>query len=623
VQRELAALYEAHLVDLGERFGRALERGGLANDPEAIRAWLAAEELSPDAFIRDRISKELVPGQPLHDRTVARRLAGQPALAGPAALLPDVEQLAALERQLGDLAKVLRPNRLLALRQAAKLTHLPVTNLADRLSTILRRVQAPEESLARLERLLDGRHDAEAVLEALGRSANPRPALEALTPEMLNAATPAGIEDLVDALARGGQRPGEQMARIVSDLHPSGGGRRVFREVVHADGRRTVESWDGASGIWRPEPQVRLRPGPAPAAPAPPPVGEEARAAARARLEEQTAARIRRGRGRLTRQAERLQRARAAIAAHPEGERILAEIVDASARDGAEVATDILQGLASLPDGPLAAELEAVAGYLRTGGDARTLAAIVSRATTQPSLRRYLRDFLARLPTLTERQLRGLQLVVAERGLGQPGGQAALYLVNGFREHTGLVLESLADLAPRSENLRYLIGYLASPADNLRIAGLGHLLAARDLLAEFGEARLVFEAPGIGARRVIDVQVVTAHTGARLLDVEIKEVTILKWATNPRAQSELARDIVRSTKLAEAGEAPLERIRWLVRRDELTLEFGTQAKVLDALKERLLGVFDSELVRNALTAAELQAARQDFINHFDRIVRLF
>jgi hypothetical protein len=567
VQRELAARYEAHLGEIADNFARELEANAeLARDPEALRRWLAAQRLSPDEFVNRVLSEELSAGRALFDRTVARRLAGQPLLVQELALLPGPEELLAVQRELGELAATLRPTRLLALREAAGLRGLTYTEVAERLRLILRRVDAPEAALARLEWLLPGRPDAAELLDALAASANPRSALERLTPELLNATARGEIANLVESLARPGARAPVARALVVS---------------------------------------------------------AEERAAALARLEELAAART--VRGPLTQQAERLQRVRALIQAHPEGERILAEIADATAREGTEVTSAILEGLAMLPEGPRPSELEAVAGYLRAGGDARTMASVVGRATTQPGLRGYVRGFLERLPTMTDRELRGVAVVVAERGYGLAGGEAVLYINNWFRQDARAIFETLAELGPHSENLRYVIGYLRSESEGLRMAGSGHLLAARNLLTELGDVRLRFEAPTtIGPRRVLDIQVLSA-AGETLLEVEVKEVTGILYAVGEQAESELVRDVIRSVHRAAPGEAPLARLRWMVRRSELVRLYGSEDRARQELLRRMLRAFDPE--RNpALRALEreaLDAARRDFADNSRRILQLF
>jgi hypothetical protein len=258
VQRELAARYEAHLGEIADRFGRDLEASAeLASDPEAIRRWLAAERLSPDEFVNRLLSEELIAGRELFDRTVARRLAGQPPLVEELVRLPSPEELRAVELQLGELSTTLHPARVLALRQAAGLRGLTYAELAERLRLILSRVDAPEAALVRLEWLLPGRPDAASVLSALGELPNPQAALQSLTPELLDAAgRGVGTADLVRAISEA-PGAGETVERVavVAEGHEAG---QLVRGVRRGDGTRYVQRWQQPTASWETAPRRLL-----------------------------------------------------------------------------------------------------------------------------------------------------------------------------------------------------------------------------------------------------------------------------------------------------------------------------------------------------------------------------
>src|SRR5262249_23136267 len=135
-------------------------------------------------------------------------------------------QLDTIARELGPLAELLTPNRLYALGLSVGDDYL---TLARRLNTLLSRVEGPYLVLARLEDLLEARRwgrlkdlreaargsrwpeymleakarrYARGILKALEGTANPRPILEAVTPELLDLGDllPGGVRELFEAM---------------------------------------------------------------------------------------------------------------------------------------------------------------------------------------------------------------------------------------------------------------------------------------------------------------------------------------------------------------------------------------------------------------------------------------
>ncbi|WP_328524050.1 hypothetical protein [Kribbella sp. NBC_00359] len=269
-RQQMVARYEQHLVGVRARFGEALEAGQLtADDIRALQDWLAKQRLRPDDFLH-----QLTEDPHFFDELVARQVRGEAAgtAARQVSFLPVDIELAAVTEELGVLAELLGPERMFAFREAAGLGGLTYLRLANRLATILRRVDAPEEVLAALERLLAGRSDAAHILESLGELADPRAALRSLTPELL---TQVESADLVRAL---GESPGagEVVERIAVAVEGEVAGQLV-RGVRHADGSQYVQRWNHATASWETAPRRALpegEPAPAPGEPAPRPPEE-------------------------------------------------------------------------------------------------------------------------------------------------------------------------------------------------------------------------------------------------------------------------------------------------------------------------------------------------------------
>ena len=313
-----------------------------------------------------------------------------------------------------------------------------------------------------------------------------------------------------------------------------------------------------------------------------------------------------------------------AISAYRSGQQILTEFASLAVREGDEVANRVIRGLTLLENGPQGAELQTVADFLRRGGEGRALAAILDRGPSW-AMRVHQRPFLALLPSLQLEDLRGISLILSNRGFAAEGAEAVLAItVRNFADPKP-ILRALGEVAPHSEGLSRLVGYLANLSQNLNQAALGQLFAARRLLEEFPGHWLIFEVPVSRGGRVIreiDVRVVTPYTRVSLLDVELKEVTHLFTFTTEHVRRQFARDIVRGVQAARTGEAPLARIRWLVRERELLQRGLTRTQIRDQIRDHLRQAFNhSEL--NALTQAQQAAALRDFEENLERIVHLF
>lgn len=613
IQRQLVAGYERRLLEFQRRFHRALEAGDVGD----IQAWLTRELPEGESYFRQQIREGLAPGKSLYDDTLARRLAGQAPLPAPqiVAFLGKTTQaeLEALARDLGRMANLLTANRLYALGRSAEMGY---TTLARRLKAILGRVEQPERVLGQLENLLVGHPAARAFLTALESVPNPRHILSLLTPEALSAHLIGGVHELIQAAGRSSRRG--QVMRLISDLDEQGV-QRLFREVRRPDGRSFFQRWDGISDGWQYEGRIRAAP------PERRPltvVCEAERVAALSRLESKAAART--AAGRPTAAASRIQLVLDAIRAHRSGQQILTEFASLAVREGGEVANRVIRGLTLLENGPQGAELQTVADFLRRGGEGRALAAILDRGPSW-AMRVHQRPFLALLPSLQLEDLRGISLILSNRGFAAEGAEAVLAItVRNFADPKP-ILRALGEVAPHSEGLSRLVGYLANLSQNLNQAALGQLFAARRLLEEFPGHWLIFEVPVSRGGRVIreiDVRVVTPYTRVSLLDVELKEVTHLFTFTTEHVRRQFARDIVRSVQAARTGEAPLARIRWLVRERELLQRGLTRTQIRDQIRDHLRQAFNhSEL--NALTQAQQAAALRDFEENLERIVHLF
>lgn len=622
VQRELVFRYEVRLLGLQRRFERAVMQPGGIGD---IQAWLLREFPDAQEYFTKLISGELRPGELLFENTIARRLAGLSPQQPPQLVrfLSEVtsQELQAITRELGTMAELLTANRLFALGRSAGMDY---PTLARTLNKILRRVNDSEQVLTKLENLIVGRRDAGTFLNALEGVANPRSVLETLTPQMLNVRLPGGFHELFHAISRP-SRHGE-VVRIISDLNAQGS-QTLFREVRRTNRRSFFQRWSGlADRGWVYESGIRVPPSTAVTRIA---VVTVERTAALTRLESRAAATT--ARGRPTAAAGRIRSTLGEIEAHSASREILEEIANVAVREGDDVASGILERLNLLASGSQASVLEAVADFLRRGGEGRALNAVLgSMQRTSRSLRSIrqvqIHRLLGMLSSFQSGELRGISVVLATRGYGRRGAEAVLAIIDNFRQPRA-VFGALNDLAPHSDGLGRLIGYLSSHAQNLNQAAVGQLFAARRLLEEFPGRRIVFEVPvwrGSVLIREIDIQVVTPFTRVPLLEVELKEITHLFSLGSGHVRQQFARDIVRSVQAARAGEAPLGRIRWLIRERELIHQFGSRDAVRREIRDRLREVFDiphPEL--NQLSLVQRQAARRDFMENLERILQLF
>jgi hypothetical protein len=631
----MVARYEQHVAEVSRRFGAALESGLLrTEDIRALRDWLAKQRLRPDDYLRD-----IAQDRHFFDELVKRQARGETAAAAgrQVTFLPVEAELAAMAEQLGPLSKLLGPERVFAFREATGLTQYSYRQLSERLATILRRVDGPEDVLNNLERILGKHPEAGVVLDALAGLPNPHVALGALTPELLEAAgRHGGLAEVVRALhepAAAGARVGRQFVDLDMDRV-----EQLFREVLEANGSRYVQRWNPARGGWEHTPQL-----PPPLERVPrvvTPVSEEARTAARQSLESMAARRTPVG-GRPTAAARRIAATQQLAQTTAEGQRFLDEVLTAAGRENPALAGRILEYLQYLERGPTSAEFAAMADFLRRGGEARELAAILARGRRQPYLRSWIRDFLEELPHLREGDLRGLSVVFELHGYGQRGAETVLNIHRYIgRANAKYAFGALNDLAAHSEGLERVLVDLASFSQVKNQGALGQLLAARRLLEENPGVRLRFEVPDIN--RVVDIEVITRYTGVALRQVEVKDVTQLFWLTRPHTTRQLARDIARSVRAtAGTGERPLSRIQWLIRRGELeqTLsqrltDAAYRAEIAARLGKAPADVTFRDVVRAEMSGAfehpvaaelgdALQAARRDFDDNFDKVVVFF
>jgi hypothetical protein len=619
-QEQMHARYRLRLGRLQRDFAAALESGKLK--PRDIEKWLRREFPRPQQFFDDLAKSELQSGGTLFEDTVGRRLAGLKPLP-PAAVFEFAgaltqAELEALQRELGPLAELLTPNRLRSLGEAMGITY---ANLARRLKSVFERVSEPALVLEKLENLLVGSKNPAALFEALEESVNPARALGRLTPEMLEAPLLGGAGELVSAAERGSPRG--EVARLLTDLDARGT-RQLYREVRTAAGESVFERWDTSTLEWIAEPRVRIA-GPVPAARVLGAVTPEARSAVEREIEQLASAT--RASGGPTSAARRLRFVLDSLKDTGHGSAFLEQILNVGSREGKQVAADILEAVAQLLEsGATGREIPAITDFLRRGGEGRALAEIlgVGFRSNDAWRRQGIRRFLDSVKDFTEGELRGISIVMAERGYSRAGGEAVLAIMNNY-DRPRSVFAALFELAPHSEGLGKVIDYLRSLSQNLNQAALAQLFAARQLLQEFPGRRLVFEAAVDSAGKVIreiDVRVVTALERQTVLDVEIKEVTSLFPLGKEHVRQQFARDIVRSVNAPHEPGRALEGIRWLIRESELLESGMTRDQLRNRLKELLSEAFNRPEFK-ALSEAEQAAARHEFETNFDTIVQLF
>jgi hypothetical protein len=253
VQRELFLRYEWEFLNLQRRFQAALEAGPI----DDVGAWLSRELPDAQQFFTTRIRQELAPGNPLYDNTIGRAVAGQPLLRAPErpTFLGEATpaQFEALAHELGPMANLLTPDALFNLSRALGADYW---TLARRLNALLSRVENPEQMLARMDELLVGRADAGHVLSALEGTANPRPILQALTPEVLDiqSGLNGGVRELFEAMNRTSVQG--EVVRFMTALDEQGV-QQLLREIRRPGGRSLVQRWDGSTDGWRPHDQPR------------------------------------------------------------------------------------------------------------------------------------------------------------------------------------------------------------------------------------------------------------------------------------------------------------------------------------------------------------------------------
>jgi hypothetical protein len=630
LQKEMLFRYEQELLRFQRKFGEAIASKALSpRDVEAMSKWLQGEFKQPKKFLEE-LGAEFQPGKSLFDDTLGRQLANLPPIER--TVLDFFEGLG--EKELKEVAAglsnaaLLTPNRLAAL---AKEGGVPLTyrELAARLDNILVRVENPERALGMIEDLLSGRPDAGAILQGLGNSTNPRRALEAmLGPKVLEAPMAGGVGELFEAFAAPA-KSGGRVGRIVADADEKGA-IRLFREVEESGGARAVERWDGKAHGWVPDPKARI----AAAAPGRTVAEVSAEAEASALDELFRMATETRPSGGLTSEAVRARGLLEKIKAHP----VRSEIAKAVAREGRETGSRLVDNLAYLlEDGVKGKELDGLADFLRRGGTGGEAADILRRGAREGGgiFRDRIRGFFEKVPRFRDADFAGITVVLGSRATRLDGAEAVLDILRNFPEPE-FVFGALADLAPRADGIRRLVGYLRRFGQNEPKAASAQLKAAAELLQEFPGHRIVFEAAvedTAGALiREIDVRIVTQYSRTTVLDVELKEISDVFFLKGSRPRQQFARDVVRSVQTARPGERALGGMRWLIRENEILGKYMAKnaitdiAKAREAVLKQLQEVLEKAFGRDelkALSEAQLAAAKKDFAEHFKDIVKLF
>ena len=650
-QKALLARYEREVGEFLAQFEREVRSGKIS--AKDLKPWLQRElpKLDPKTYFQKLGEDELRSGKDLFDRLLERRLAGLPPapITAPVEFLEGLSpsELEELVQGLGKHADLLGVNRLRYLRDRAGLTGLTYTELARRLKSVLDRVAEPAAVLGKLETLLERQRNALEFLEALGDLPNPGFVVEMATPDLLNATLLGGTRELVAALTSPAQS-GWKVARFFAQIDETGA-RRVFRMVEQPTGCRAVQRWVGpgrrwvASAVRAVEEAAPLR--------AIESITAEERAKALEELEK--LAKIRTPSGALSAPARRIKEALAAIDSSTVKDALRERLANIAVREGQEVVGTILDRLGNfLKTGKTnEALLSGTVAFLKRS-DGKTLAGLLAARRTGPAG--------CFEPTWSSCSARSgssaTATCVVSRSCSSREESPASRPRPPSRSSTGsttrAVFGALNDIAPHSTGLDKVIGYLKSISQNRNQAALGQLLAAKLLLEEHPGTRLIFEQAIEREGRLIreiDVRLVTADTLETILDVELKEVTFLFVFDRPHTLQQFLRDVVRSARSARPGERRLGRIRWMIREPELIgkrveelLAKGVaeeQAKVqarmeLKAtLRDKLHKGFDlldqGEMVSefrsaaHGLTPEQWKAARDEFLQNYERLIQLF
>jgi hypothetical protein len=313
-----------------------------------------------------------------------------------------------------------------------------------------------------------------------------------------------------------------------------------------------------------------------------------------------------------------------------------AQLVLAANRAGGERAVlRILQHVGRFIEPGATTQWEGLAKYLELGGDPALLARGLAYGSSA--------EFAAESRLLANRLL---TLMAGWDGQAVRG-YAALYrirpnltaerlhnLVSDFEPaQVSGIMQSLAVLEGRSRGLSAVIGPLTSGSETSMRGAMGALTTGVQLAGEHPDATLVFESPvrddSGTVTRIVDISVrvqETTRVGGRtstrevtVLDVEVKEVSTRSLGS--RAAQELARDIVRDSRLRAsrpapaAGSRPLfETFKWRIRRNELSADAMRRVGTTDPLDPRV----DAEMRRMIRTELRRAFDRRELKDHAER-----
>jgi hypothetical protein len=315
-----------------------------------------------------------------------------------------------------------------------------------------------------------------------------------------------------------------------------------------------------------------------------------------------------------------------------------------SAPGGEKAVPRVLQHLARFVKPGNDAAWNGLSQYLALGGDPRLLARSLAFAQTKEFAAEselLANTLLERMAGWDAEAVRGFEALYRLKP-----GLTAERLLNLVREfHPAQVqgiLQSLAELEPRSRGLSKVIGPLTSGAEMSGRGGLGALTSGVQLAKRFPNATLVFEEPVTNAAgevvRVIDISVqetqttrvagVTKTTTVEVGAFEVKEVS--SASLGKRADQELARDIARDSSVRSQRLTPVnasrpffETFTWRIRANEIRQQAvkalanpaatpkQIDAKMREIVENQLKKVFDRPELKG-LPAAELDGYRKAF-----------
>ncbi len=324
------------------------------------------------------------------------------------------------------------------------------------------------------------------------------------------------------------------------------------------------------------------------------------------------------------------RRALHVIQGQPDTAKFVAQLTTVAQRSQ-RTAQRLLRGIGRFLGPQHTAEMEGFSRFLERGGNASTLAKLLSPIETGEwfmDVQKALRTLASFSPQANE----GLEIFFELRS-GTTASKALRVFHNFEPQQVVGIFESLQRLAPRSLDLGRLIPDLTGNVPQKYKAVVGVLLAANKELDRFPDAHLAFEDPGLsagGELRVSDFRVFRP-SAALTRRVEVKEIYRLR-SLGDDAVRQLATNIVievTERRMLTGSSRAFESIDWRIRSQEIAAAAARRLKISDVndpavmrqviedVKGRLRPALEHAVIKRALkrgdiTEAELTEYRNAF-----------